>query len=383
MTESLDLFAQHKLTDLASRNLARYLEKSNRSRGGHIVRDGRELVSFCCNDYLGLSQHPEVISAAVAATERYGTGAGGSRLITGNHGLYEELESRLAALKGSESAIVFGSGYLANLGIIPALASSTDLVLADELAHACLWAGGQLRGGRLLKFQHNDVSSLVALLEDHRHEHRRCMVITDGVFSMDGDLAPLRELLEVCDRFDAWLLSDDAHGLGVVGDGRGSSFANGERIDIPLQMGTLSKAVGSYGGYLCASATVVELMRNRARTFVYSTGLPPGVVASAIAAIKIIERDQQLVRIPLEYAKLFCNRLGLDEPQSPIVPIVLGDAAAALAVSSALLEKGFLVNAIRPPTVPANTARLRVTFNATHTEEEVSALAQAVSELIP
>lgn len=376
---SLDAFAQAKLEALTSRSLRRTLAATERADALWVRRDGRRLLSFSCNDYLNLSQHPDVKRAAMAAIERYGVGAGASRLVTGNHPLYAELEGRLARLKGSEAAVVFGSGYLANSGIVPALVGAEGLVLIDELAHACLFAGAHLSRSKVLVFRHNDVAHCRALLQEHRRAHERALILTDGVFSMDGDLAPLAELDAVAATHDAWLMADDAHGLGVVGGGRGSSFANGKHVPLPLQMGTLSKAVGAYGGYLCASAPVIELMRNRARTLIYSTGLPPSVVAAAIAAIDIIESQPDYCALPVRKARAFTSALGLSEAQSPIVPIVIGDEEKTLAASRLLMESGFLAAAIRPPSVPAGTARLRLTFTAQHPEEEIVRLAHIVS----
>jgi len=341
-------------------------------------RGGRRLLSFSCNDYLNLSRHPAIIKAAVEAAQRYGVGAGASRLVTGNHPLYDELESRLARLKGTEASCVFGSGYLANIGIIPALAGSGDLVLVDELSHACIHAGAKLSGATVQRYRHADAAHAEALLAQHRGGHAHALIATDGVFSMDGDLAPLQELSALAQRHDAWLLVDDAHGLGVVGHGRGSAFADGGGADVPLQMGTLSKAVGAYGGYLCASRAVIDLMRTRARPFIYSTGLPPPVVAAAIAALDLIERDRALTEEPLRKARLFTRALNLPEAQSAIVPVIVGEAEAALAASEMLEAEGFLVVAIRPPTVPAGTARLRFAFTALHPQAEIERLAGIV-----
>ena len=310
---SLDDVARGKLEALERRTLRRSLVTTQRSADAHARQDGAPLVSFSCNDYLGLAHHPAVVAASVDATRRYGAGAGASRLITGNHPLYEELERQLAALKGSEDAVVFGSGYLTNIGVIPALVGSADLILIDELSHSCLLAGAELARSRTLPFRHNDVRHAAALLDEERGNHRHCLIVTDGVFSMDGDLAPLAELAALAERHAAWLLSDDAHGLGVLGDGRGSSFAHTVPVRVPLQMGTLSKAAGGYGGYLCASHTVAELIRNRARSFVYSTGLPPGAVAAASAALEIIRTDRELVRRPLARALAFTSALDLPQ----------------------------------------------------------------------
>ena len=223
---SLDEYACEKLAALERKRLRRTLVVTTRE-GIYAQRAGRRLISFSCNDYLNLSQHPAIIKAAIEATKRYGIGAGASRLVTGNHPLYVELESRLARLKASEAACVFGSGYLANTGIIPALVGPDDLILVDELSHACIHAGAKLSGAALYRYRHCEVAHAEALMAAHRSNHPRALIVTDGVFSMDGDLAPLQDLAKLAQRFDAWLLADDAHGLGVVGGGRGSSFANG------------------------------------------------------------------------------------------------------------------------------------------------------------
>jgi 8-amino-7-oxononanoate synthase len=379
---SLDRFAQGKLNDLQRRHLHRQLTETVREDGIWVERDGRRLMSFSCNDYLNLSQHPAIKQAAIAAIEKYGAGSGASRLVTGNHPLYAELEARLAAIKQTEAAVVFGSGYLANAGIIPVLAGAKDLVLADELSHACLFAGAQLSRGKLMTFRHNDLDHLRMLMAEHRPFYEHVLIVTDGVFSMDGDLAPLAELNEIANEFDAWLMSDDAHGLGVVGGGRGSSFNANSHVPVPLQMGTLSKAVGAYGGYLCASAPVIDLIRNRARTLIYSTGLPPSCVAASIAALDLIEREPGYAALPVQKAKSFTRRAGLPDAQSPIVPVIVGAEEAALAASKMLDDEGFLAAAIRPPTVPAGTARLRVTFTAQHPDDAIERLADIVRDKI-
>ncbi len=381
---SLDSFAGDKLAALEGAQLRRVPAVTTRT-GIWVERDGRRLLSFSCNDYLNFSQHPQIVGAAIEALKRYGVGAGASRLVTGNHPLYDELETRLARLKGSETACVFGSGYLANTGIIPAVVGSDDLMLLDELAHACIHAGAKLSGAQVQLYRHCDPDHAESLLAQHRGGKKHALIATDGVFSMDGDIAPLAALSALAQRFDAWLLSDDAHGLGVVGGGRGSAFikrAARSPIDIPLQAGTLSKAVGAYGGYLCASKVVIELMRTRARTFIYSTGLPPAVVAAAIAALDLIERDPDYTAEPLRKARLFTRALNLPEAQSAIVPVIIGDAAAALAASELLRESGFLVVAIRPPTVPAGTARLRFAFTAQHEDDDIARLAGIVRQQV-
>lgn len=380
--QSLEDFATGKLSALERRTLRRELAETRRTGAAGTVRHGRELISFSCNDYLNLSRHPAVTAAAIAAVGEHGVGAGASRLITGNHPLFAELEGRLARLKGSEDACVFGSGYLANTGVVPALAGADDLIVLDELSHACLWTGARLARATVLPFRHNDVAHARALLAQHRRHHPRALILTEGVFSMDGDLAPLPALTRLAQEQDAWLLTDDAHGLGVIGGGRGSTFAHAAPVDVPLQMGTLSKAVGAYGGYLCASHAVCELMRNRARTLVYSTGLPPAVVAAAIAALEVIANEPDRAARPLANARIFTRRLGLPEAQSPIVPLILGSAERTLAAARLLEHAGFLVAPIRPPTVPEGTARLRFAFSADQPDGTVERLAGIVRDNI-
>ncbi len=392
MSASLDEFAERKLAALEQRNLRRTLIETERLGPVEVKRRGKRLISFSCNDYLNLSQHQAIKAAAVEATEKYGVGAGASRLVTGNHPLFAELEAKLAKLKGAEAACVFGSGYLANTGIIPALAGVDDMVVVDELSHACIFAGAKLTGGALHVFRHNDTGHLGEILAAHRADHPRALIVTDGVFSMDGDLAPIGELADIAAEHDAWLMTDDAHGLGVVGGGRGSGTVNlpspkrssgfaqagGGQGRVPLQMGTLSKAIGGYGGYLCASQSVIDLIRTRCRTLFYSTGLPPGVVAAAIAALELIESDPDYAALPLTKAKAFTALLGLSKAESPIVPIVLGDSERTLLASRLLEDEGFLIVAIRPPTVPNGKARLRVTFTAAHKDEDIARLAEII-----
>lgn len=378
--QSLDAFADEKLASLDAKSLRRRLKPSRRHDGAVVERDGRRLISFSCNDYLGLAHHPLVRAAAAEAALNYGAGAAASRLVTGDHPLLSDLEKGLARLKGTEAACVFGSGYLANLGAIPTLVGPGDVILVDALAHACIWAGAQLSGARIVPFAHNDMADLERRLGAERPRARRALIATDGVFSMDGDIAPLDQLSVLCQAHDAWLLSDDAHGVGVLAQGRGSGALFPE-AKIPLQMGTLSKALGSYGGYLCGSRAVVDLLKTRARTLVYATGLPPASAGAALAALDIIDADPGLTETPLAKARLFTRRLGLPDAESPIVPVIFGGAEAALAASAALENQGFLVVAIRPPTVPEGTARLRLAFSAVHDDADVIRLADAIAHL--
>ena len=372
--ESLNAFARGKLAMLDAGGLRRTLQPTARLDGVHVERGGRRLMSFSCNDYLNLGRDPRVIAAGRAAIERHGAGAGASRLVTGDHPLLGELEAKLAAFKGAEAACVFGSGYLANTGVIPSLLGRGDLIVMDELAHSCIRAGARLSGARILTFRHNEVAHAEALLAAHRSAGERCILATEGVFSMDGDLGPLAALSDLARRHDAWLLVDDAHGLGVLNEGRGSCRG----VDVPLRMGTMSKALGGYGGYLCAAAPVVDLIKTRAASFIYTTGLPPACVASAIAALDIIVSDAALVARPLAKARLFTEAMGLPEATSAIVPIIVGEPMRAMALSARLEDEGFLVGAIRPPTVPVGTARLRVALSAAHPDSDILRLAAAI-----
>jgi len=377
----LDAFAEARLAKLEGQGLRRALHETARGAHGAAQRDGQPMLSFCCNDYLGLSQHPDVRRAARAALDEYGAGAGASRLVTGNHPLYAQLEARLARIKGTEAALVFGSGYLANLGIPPALVGAGDLIVADALVHASMHAGIRASRARAEFFAHNDMADCRRLIAGLRAQHAHCLIMTEGVFSMDGDRAKLAELCDLADEFDCWLMTDDAHGLGVLGAGRGSAAEAGVAGRVPLQMGTLSKAVGSYGGYVCASRPVIELLVNRARSVIYATGLPPASVAASIAALERIETDPALVATPLALARRFTRALRAPPAQSPIVPLIVGAPDAAMAASGALAERGFLVTAIRPPTVPEGTARLRFTISAMHEPADVDRLAAAVHEI--
>ena len=377
MTDSLTAFAQTKLAGLEARSLKRTLVPTHRLDGLWVERNGRRLLSFSCNDYLNLSHPPAVKAAAIAAVEEHGVGAGASRLVTGDHPIFTQLEARLAALKGAEAACVFGSGYLANSGIIPTVVGQGDLILVDELAHACIWAGSQLSGARIVAFRHNDVEDLAAKLALYRAEAGRALIATDGVFSMDGDLAPLDQISALAQAHDAWLLVDDAHGLGVVGEGRGAAAVfPGAKVD--LAMGTFSKALGGYGAYVCASQPVIDLLKTRSRTLVYTTGLPPANAAAALAALDVIASDPDLVAAPLAKARRFTRALNLPDATSAVVPLMLGEADRTLAAAVALEAQGFLAVAIRPPTVPEGTARLRLAFTAAHPDAEIDRLAAAV-----
>lgn len=367
--ETLNTFAAESLALLEKKHLGRSLITTERHEGVMVYRNGKSLISFSSNDYLGLSRHPQVIMAAQMALTRYGAGAGASRLAGGEHPLYAELESLLSELKHTEAALVFGSGYLSNLGAIPALVGPHDLIIADKLVHACMIDAAKLSGATLMRYAHNNLEHCHALLEDHRNDYQRCIILTETVFSMDGDVAPVKSIAALARRYDAWVMVDDAHGLGVLPDAT-------EGADII--MGTLSKAAGTYGGYVCASKKVIQLLQSNARSLVFSTALPPATIAAAIASISIIQKDSELREIPLKRAQYFSSIMKKSAAQSAVYPVIIGEAERAIAVSQHLEASGFYVPAIRPPTVPPATARLRFAFTAQHTEDHLNDVAAAL-----
>lgn len=353
--------AREELDRAKDRSQFRSMITTERLGGAKVRRGGRELISFSCNDYLGLAHHPEVIEAARKALKRYGVGAGASRLVTGSHPLYAELEGLLAELKGAERALVFGSGYLANLGVISALAGKDDLIVADRLCHASMHDGARLSGATVMRHAHLALDDCRAILARLRRDHKRCLILTETVFSMDGDRAPVAELAALALAHDAWLLTDDAHGLGIC---------SSDAADV--QIGTLSKAIGGYGGYVCARAEVIAFLENRARSLIYSTGLPPATIAAALCALRILRENPILRAKPLENARRFTEALGREPAQSAIVPVIVGPSERALAASALLEANGLLAVAIRPPTVPPDTARLRFAFSAAHEPEPIA-----------
>jgi len=357
-----------------AQNLRRSLHVSARGgvRSVEAVYDGNPFVSFACNDYLGLRTDARVIEAAKAALMAHGCGAGASRLVTGNHPLYAPLEQKLAAMKGAEAALVFGSGYLTNLGVIPALMNKGDVIFADKLVHACIIDAAQLSGARLIRFAHNDMAHLEALLKQHREESPHALIVTDHVFSMDGDVAPLADIASLAKHYDAWTMADDAHGLGIV-DAAAS---------MDIWMGTLSKSAGAYGGYVVGSQALIDFLMTHSRSLVFSTGLPPAICASACAALEIIENEPALGQRALGHARRVAEALGLPPAQSAILPIMLGTPERALAASEALKARGLIAVAIRPPTVPVGTARLRLAFSSAHSDAEVDQLITALKEIV-
>lgn len=362
---------EQQITEFQNNSSFRSIQEVERVGGAYVIRNGEKLLSFCSNDYFGLSSHPAVIDASIQATQKYGAGAGASRLITGSHPLYTKLEETLSGLKQTESAIVFGSGYLANLGIIQALVGKNDIILADKLSHACIIDGIKLSGAKFFRFKHNDMCDLENSLKRYRNKYNNCLIISESIFSMDGDFASIDKIAELAKQYDSWSMVDDAHGLGITNPNN----------KISLQVGTFSKAAGSYGGYVCCNKKIADFLINKSRSLIYSTALPPSALAASIKSLEIISKDHARIKKPLELAELFCSKLNIKNTGSQIVPLIVGTENKALDLSKSLEDKGYLVTAIRPPTVSPGTARLRFTFSSLHTEEQVKQLANIVSSL--
>lgn len=376
-----DQWLSDQLAAIEAANLRRRLRTVDSAQGAEVVLDGRTLVNFSSNDYLGLANDPRLRAASAAAIERYGAGAGSARLVCGSQAPHAELEAVLARFKGTEAALSFSTGYAAALGTIPALVGQADVVILDKLCHASLVDGARLSGATIRVFPHNHLEKLERLLAWARENYAKAnvLVVTESVFSMDGDTAPLREIVELKERFGAWLMVDEAHGVGVLGPG-GRGFAAelgvAERIDI--QMGTLGKALGAAGGAICGSARLIDFLVNRARSFVFSTAPTPASAASATEAIRLLESGEA---DPLR-EKLWENLARFraePRPKSAIVPHIVGDEAEAVALAERLREQDLLVPAIRYPTVARGQARLRVTLNATHSAEQVERLTAALA----
>jgi 8-amino-7-oxononanoate synthase len=374
------------LDHLLQAELAR-LEETSLRRTLRPVDAG--LLNFAANDYLGLSRHPALIEAARQATAQYGTGAGASRLVTGTDSAVLALENHLAAWKEKEAALVFSSGYAAALGTIPALVGKGDTVILDKLSHASLIDAARLSGATVRTFPHNDLGRLETLLQKMASEKVHVLVITESIFSMDGDAAPLRELVELKDRFGAWLLVDEAHATGLYGaTGAGLLAEAGLSARVEIVMGTLSKALGSVGGYIAGSRTLIDWLVNRARSFVYSTALPPGVIAASHAAVELAQssegaslRDRLRRNIAHFHAGLPARWRDRAVSSSAIQPLICGEAEAALQLAARLREAGFLIPAIRYPTVPRHASRLRVTLSAAHADKDIDALNRALAKI--
>ena len=389
-----DLF-QEQLNGLRARSLERKLREIGSAQGPEIEIAGRRLINFSSNDYLGLANDSRTREAALAAIKEFGVGAGASRLVSGTQSPHLRLENALARWKGTEAALSFSSGYAAALGTIPALVARNDIILLDKLCHASLIDGAKLSGAILRVFPHNHLGKLENHLEwaQRQHAGKRVLILTESVFSMDGDRAPLRELIKLKKHFGALLFLDEAHAIGVIGpNGRGLAAAENLSDDVDVQMGTLSKALGASGGYICGSRDLIEWLINRARSFIYSTAPPAGIAAAALAAVNFLESPEGEERRRLLWERIALmhellpgngsNKKATDAG-SAIFPWMVGDEQAALNLASALQREGFFVSAIRYPTVAKSSARLRITVTASHKEDQIRLLCEAITRLVP
>jgi 8-amino-7-oxononanoate synthase len=376
---------QQELEQIRARGLYRTTRLINGKQGAHVEMDGRDVLMLCSNNYLGLADRPALIEASVAATERYGTSSGASRLVSGTMALHERLELEVAAFKHTEAALIFNSGYAANTGIIAALVGRGDVIFSDRLNHASIVDGALLSSARLIRYPHNDVTALETLLKTHRGSGR-ALIVTDAVFSMDGDVALLRELVELKKAHNALLLVDDAHGSGVLGaDGSGTDEMLGVAGDVDVLMGTFGKALGSFGAYAALSAELRELLVNRARSFIFSTSLPPAVLGASLAALKIVRSPdgkglRDTLRSNAAHFRSLLSGAGFKMPEgtTQIIPVVTGQADTTMHFSEMLLDEGIFSQGIRPPTVPAGACRVRCTVMATHTTQDLEWAAERI-----
>jgi 8-amino-7-oxononanoate synthase len=379
-------FLDGELAQLEARGLRRSLEPLESMQGPVVRVGGRELVNLCSNDYLALAADPRLRRAAAEAAEGEGAGSGASRLTAGDLAIHGRLERMLSAFEGTEAALLFNSGYHANAGVPPALVGREDALFSDHLNHASIVDGALLSRAEVIRYRHADAGDLADRLA--RSTARRKLVVTDAVFSMDGDAAPLRDLADACQRHGAMLYVDEAHATGVLGPtGAGLCEAEGVADRVDVRMGTLGKALGSFGAWVAGERRLVEWLQNRARPFVFTTALPPAACGAALAALRIVReepRRRERVRALAARARAGLQGLGfeLSRVVAPILPVVLGSEERALAASRALRERGFFVRAIRPPTVPRGTSRLRVTLTAGHDEAQVDAFLGALAEVL-
>ena len=382
MNLAIDQFLRQEIERLKTLGLYRDMKRIVGPIDTTVSIDGKEVILLSSNNYLGLAFHPKLKEAAASALREYGTGACASRLISGNMEIHEELEKKTAKFKGCQSAIVFSTGYMANIGVITSLAGKGDLILSDELNHASIVDGCKLSGAVIRVYPHKNIEKLKEILSQcnessSKGSHKRTLIVTDGVFSMDGDITPLPEILDIAREEDALVMLDDAHATGVLGEnGKGTAEHFGLADKNLIHMGTFSKALGSMGGYIAVSKVIIEYLRNNARPFIYSTALPPSVCASSIAAIDIIE-NEPLIRKRLwenitRFRKGLIN-LGYNtmESQTQIIPILIGDTSLTMKFATAIFQKGIYTPGIRPPTVPEGKSRIRTSLMASHTDEQI------------
>jgi 8-amino-7-oxononanoate synthase len=376
-----------RLRERKANRLYRERQVVDGPQGVEVAVNGRVFLSFCSNDYLGLANHPVVVAAFHNGLDEFGAGSGAAHLITGHSHAHHVLEDELAEFVQRPRALLFSTGYMANLGVMAALAGRGDRVFEDHTNHASLLDAARLSGARLIRYHHGDATDLERRMA--AAPATRYLVATDGVFSMDGDIAPLRQLADITARHDAWLMVDDAHGLGVVGpEGRGTVAQAGLDTDqVPVLVGTLGKAFGTFGAFVAGSEALIETLIQEARTYIYTTAPPPALAVATRAALHLVRTEdwrREWLGMLIQRFRTGAGQLGLNLPESstPIQPLIVGDAGAALHISEVLREQGILISAIRPPTVAEGSARLRITFSALHTKAQVDRLLDALEKTV-
>jgi 8-amino-7-oxononanoate synthase len=381
----MNFFTEY-IDEMKSKGLYRHNQVYQPVSASHVEVDGTEYLMLASNNYLGLTHHDKVKAAAIEAIERYGTGSGGARLTTGTHPLYEALERDIAVFKGTEAAVAFNTGYMANIGTISAVMEKEDVIFSDELNHASIIDGSRLSGATRVIFPHSDMAKLEELIKNTPCKGKR-MIIVDGVFSMDGDIAPLDKIVEIAKQYQAMIMVDDAHATGVLGHGRGTAAHFGLEDDITIQMGTLSKALGAEGAYVAGKKELIDFLINKARSYIFSTALSPATIGAAHAALKELMHSSALVERLAENGQFMRDELmkygvNVNHAETPIIPIIVGSAQKATSIANTLKKQGIILSAIRPPTVPVGESRLRLTVSAAHDKIELAKAAKKIAKAL-
>ncbi|MBP2631334.1 MAG: 8-amino-7-oxononanoate synthase [Firmicutes bacterium] len=381
----MNFFTEY-ISAMKSQGLYRQNQVYQPASASHVAFGGREYLMLASNNYLGLTHHTKVKAAAIKAIEQYGTGAGGARLTTGTHPLYEALERDLAAFKGTEAAVAFNTGYMANLGTISAVMGKDDVIFSDALNHASIIDGCRLSGATRVIFPHSDMDKLKELIETTPCRGKR-MIVVDGVFSMDGDIAPLEQIVKIAKEYQALVMVDDAHATGVLGLGRGTAAHFGLEDEVAIQMGTLSKALGAEGAYVAGKKELIDFLINKARSYIFSTALAPATIAAAHAALKEVMYSSTLVERLLENGRFMRAELTkygvqVNQAETPIIPIIVGSAEKATTISNRLNQQGIILSAIRPPTVPVGESRLRLTVSTAHNQTDLAIAAKKIAKAL-
>jgi len=374
---TIEQYTNQKLNELKEKFRYRETYDSERFEGNIVKKNGKKLISFSCNDYLGLSFNKKIISEISKAAEKYGSGAVASRLITGNNILYSQLEKQLCKLHKTEAATIFSSGYAANFGVIKTVMGQGDLIILDKLSHNCLLEGAFASGAETIRFKHNDYKNLEKILSENRKNFNNAIIVTESIFSMDGDRANLSKIRSLAEKYNAWILVDYAHDVEIfINQPKKQIFQN------EIKIGTFSKSLAGLGGYVCGSESLIKYINSKVGNLIFSTALPPSVLAADLLALKIAMSKKSLAKKALENAKYFADILKLPTPESQIIPMIIGDTNKTIEISKKLEGRGVLVHPIKPPTVSENTSRLRFSFSANHTKKQIASLVKILKKCL-